>query len=44
MALRRDMPIRDERPGDDEDSTVYQGSRGWWHPAPEKPVPGTPKK
>lgn len=24
--------------------TVYQASRGGWFPAPDKPVPGTPKE
>jgi hypothetical protein len=24
--------------------TTYQASRGGWYPAPDKPVPGTPKE
>ncbi|MFI7009989.1 hypothetical protein [Streptomyces sp. NPDC050145] len=49
MALRKSIPmseLRDNMSNDDRDkhATTYQSSRGGHYPAPDKPVPGTPKK
>lgn len=42
MALRQPKldPDDSRRQGHE---TTYQSSRGGWFPAPQKPVPGTPK-
>ncbi|MEU4850656.1 MULTISPECIES: hypothetical protein [Actinomycetes] len=50
MAFRSTIPLaelREKRPDTADDSrheTTYQASRGGWYPAPDKPVPGTPKE
>lgn len=43
MALRKTMPMAPGTRPDPKHETTYQASRGGHHPAPAKPVPGTPK-
>lgn len=44
MALGLPQPIRPDDPRLQGHETTYQASRGGHFPAPQQPVPGTPKK
>jgi hypothetical protein len=44
MALNNLSDIKPDDPRLAGHETVYQASRGGHYPAPDKPVPGTPKK
>jgi hypothetical protein len=42
MTLKQPKLAEDD-PRRESQKTTYQASRGGWFPAPDKPVPGTPK-
>lgn len=44
MTLKQPVLADDDPRRELYTETTYQGSRGGWLPAPDKPVPGTPKE